>query len=81
MQNVPCNVLCSTNTLILILGSFGLHCSFAYLLQLGEFSEQFLIALYKLEAILKIYKKSKFDRNQLKVDKQHKNIYMYQKKI
>ena len=30
---------------------------------------------------LKIYKKFNFDRNQLKVDKQHKNMYMYQKKI
>ena len=30
---------------------------------------------------LKIYKKFKFDWNQLKVDKQHKNMYMYQKKL
>ena len=30
---------------------------------------------------LKIYKKSNFDRNQLELDKQHKNMYMYQKKI
>ena len=32
-------------------------------------------------ATLKIRKKSKFDRNQLKLYKQHKNMYMYQKKI
>ena len=32
-------------------------------------------------ATLKIYKKSNYDRNQLKLDKQHKNMYMYQKKI
>ena len=30
---------------------------------------------------LKIHKKSNFDRNQLKLDTQHKNMYMYQKKI
>ena len=30
---------------------------------------------------LKIHKKSKFDRNQLKLSTQHKNMYMYQKKI
>ena len=30
---------------------------------------------------LKIHKKSNFDRNQLKIDIQHKNIYMYQEKI
>ena len=29
----------------------------------------------------KIYKKTNFDRNQLKLDKQHKIMYMYQKKI
>ena len=28
---------------------------------------------------LKIHKKSNFDWNQLKLDKQHKNMYMYQK--
>ena len=28
---------------------------------------------------LKIYKKFNFDQNQLKLDKQHKNMYMYQK--
>ena len=28
-------------------------------------------------ATLKIHKKFNFDRNQLKVDKQHKNMYMY----
>ena len=32
-------------------------------------------------ANLKIHKKSKFDRNQLKLDIQHKNMYMYQKKL
>ena len=32
-------------------------------------------------ANLKIHKKSNFDRNQLKLDTQHKNMYMYQKKI
>ena len=30
---------------------------------------------------LKIHKKSNYDRNQLKLDKQHKNMYMYQKKL
>ena len=30
---------------------------------------------------LKICKKSKFDRNQLKLYKQHKYMYMYQKKL
>ena len=29
----------------------------------------------------KICKKSKLDRNQLKLSTQHKNMYMYQKKI
>ena len=32
-------------------------------------------------ATLKIHKKSNFDRNQLKLDTQHKNMYMHQKKI
>ena len=32
-------------------------------------------------ATLKIHKKSNYDRNQLKLDKQHKNMYMHQKKI
>ena len=32
-------------------------------------------------ATLKIYKKFNFDRNQLKVSKQHKNMYMDQKKL
>ena len=35
---------------------------------------------HDFEATLKIHKKSNFDRNQLKVDEQHKNMYMYQKK-
>ena len=30
-------------------------------------------------ATLKIHKKSNFDQNQLKVSKQHKNMYMHQK--
>ena len=30
---------------------------------------------------LKIRKKSNFDRNQLKLETQHKNMYMYQEKI
>ena len=30
---------------------------------------------------LKIRKKSKFDRNQLKLSTQHKYMYMYQKKL
>ena len=29
----------------------------------------------------KIHKKSNFDRNQLKIDIQHKNMYIYQKKL
>ena len=33
------------------------------------------------EATLKIRKKSNFDRNQLKLSTQHKNMYMYQKKF
>ena len=32
-------------------------------------------------ATLKIYKKSKLDRNQLKISTQHKYMYMYQKKL
>ena len=32
-------------------------------------------------ATLKIHKKSKYDRNQLKLKTQHKNMYMYQEKI
>ena len=32
-------------------------------------------------ATLKIHKKSKFNQNQLKLDTQHKDMYMYQKKI
>ena len=36
-------------------------------------------SLAKFLATLKIYKKSKFDWNQLKISKQHKNMYMYQK--
>ena len=32
-------------------------------------------------ATLKICKKSNFDQNQLKLDIQHKNMYMYQKKL
>ena len=32
-------------------------------------------------ATLKIHKKSKFDQNQLKLDKQHKSMNMYQKKL
>ena len=32
-------------------------------------------------ATLKIQKKSNFDRNQLKLSKQHKNMYMHQKKL
>ena len=32
-------------------------------------------------ATLKIHKKSNFDWNQLKVETQHKNMYMYQKKL
>ena len=30
---------------------------------------------------LKIRKKSNFDRNQLKLETQHKNMYMYQEKL
>ena len=32
-------------------------------------------------AASKIHKKSNFDQNQLKLDTQHKNMYMYKKKI
>ena len=32
-------------------------------------------------AALKIHKKSNFDRNPLKVSTQHKDMYMYQKKL
>ena len=32
-------------------------------------------------ATLKIHKKSNSDRNELKISKQHRNMYMYQKKI
>ena len=37
--------------------------------------------LARLLSNLKIWKKSKFDRNQLKLSTQHKYMYMYQKKI
>ena len=36
---------------------------------------------YSLEQLLKSVKKSKFDRNQLKLSTQHKNMYMHQKKL
>ena len=32
-------------------------------------------------ATLKIYKNFNFDQNQLKLSTQHKNMYMYQKKL
>ena len=32
-------------------------------------------------ATLNFFKKSNFDWNQLKLEKQHKNMYMYQKKL
>ena len=55
---------------------------------LAIFDEIWLKTLYystgslaRFLAALKICKKSKFDRNQLKLDKQHKNMYMYQKKL
>ena len=32
-------------------------------------------------ATLKIFLKSKFDWNQLKLETQHKNMYMYQKEL
>ena len=32
-------------------------------------------------ATFKVRKKSNFDRNQLKLDKQHENMYMYQEKL
>ena len=32
-------------------------------------------------ATLKIRKKSNFDQNQLKIEKQHKDMYMYQEKL
>ena len=37
--------------------------------------------LSNFRATLKIYKKSNCDRNQLKLYTQHKNMYMYQKKL
>ena len=37
--------------------------------------------LSNFRATLKIRKKSNFDRNQLKLSTQHKNMYVYQKKI
>ena len=37
--------------------------------------------LSNFRATLKIYKKSNFDQNQLKLSRQHKNMYMYKKKI
>ena len=37
--------------------------------------------LSNVEATLKIRKKSNFDWNQLKISTQHKNMYMYQKKL
>ena len=37
--------------------------------------------LPEFRVTLKIRKKSKLDRNQLKLSTQHKNMYMYQEKI
>ena len=45
------------------------------------FDEIWPKSLYYNGATLKIRKKINFDRNQLKLDIQHKNMYMYQKKI
>ena len=47
--------------------------------KLGHFWQNTLYCLSNFGAILKIYKKSNFDLNQLKVSTQHK--YMHQKKI
>ena len=33
------------------------------------------------EATLKIRKNSNFDQNQFKIEKQHKDMYMYQEKL
>ena len=37
--------------------------------------------LARFLSTLKIYKKSNFDQNQLKLSTQHKNMYMHQKKL
>ena len=37
------------------------------------------LLLSNFRVTLEIYEKSRFNRNQLKVDTQHKNMYMYQK--
>ena len=55
---------------------------------LAIFDKIWLLTLYystgSLAQILsnfKIYKKSNFDRNQLKFETQHKNMYMHQRKL
>ena len=37
--------------------------------------------MYMYGKTLKIHKKSNFDRNQLKLSTQHKDMYMYQEKL
>ena len=44
-------------------------------------SPQSIIDMLAYRATLKIRKKSKCDRNQLKLSTQHKYMYMYQEKI
>ena len=56
--------------------------------------ENFLLAIFdeiwpntlyystgSLSKFWRIHKKSNFDQNQLKLSKQHKNMYMYQRKL
>ena len=59
------------NSLLFIFGKIGQnHCTIIVQGLLSDFG-----------ATLKIHKKSKFDRNQLKLSTQLKYMYMYQEKI
>ena len=53
-----------------------------FLTKFGERAKAIAFGLWpKFGVTFKIHKKSNFDWNQLKLDKQHKNMYMYQKKL
>ena len=48
---------------------------------LRSIDETLQYSAWHLQQLLKIHKKSNFDRNQLKLSTQHKYMYMYQKKL
>ena len=65
------NVIKMENSLLFILAKFSEnHCTIIVQGLLPNFG-----------VTLKIHKKSKLDRNQLKLSTQHKNMYMYQEKL